>query len=165
MTSGFICFIAIATASLPDILSLFAIYFSSFTKSIASNGHTLTHIPQPLQCLKSKSRRLPSLTGIELSGQNGTQSIQCLHLSSLNTGIITLQSPVSTRRDVAGSYISAPVVTSCHVIFSLISLALVFIITTYPTFTSSMDFFSALIFPSMRFSFPRNLCWKDSFIS
>ena len=48
-TSGLICLIAVATASLPDIRSLIANYFSSFTKSIASNGQTFAQMPQPLQ--------------------------------------------------------------------------------------------------------------------
>lgn len=56
--------------------------------------------------LEIKINRFPSFTGMELSGQNGTQSIQCLHLSSVN-GIITRQSPVSTRRDVAAHTLRA----------------------------------------------------------
>ena len=49
ITSGLICFIAYATASLPLILSLIAIYFSSLFMVIALNGQTLAQTPQPLQ--------------------------------------------------------------------------------------------------------------------
>ena len=48
ITSGLICLMARATASLPDILSLIAIYLPSFIL-IAPKGHAFTQIPQPLQ--------------------------------------------------------------------------------------------------------------------
>ena len=67
MTSGLICLIACATASLPDI-RVFNIYLPSFIE-IAVKGHAFTQIPQPLQWSRSKSVRLPFTTGIELSGQ------------------------------------------------------------------------------------------------
>ena len=67
MTSGLICLIACATASLPDI-RVFNIYFPSFI-DIAVNGQAFTQMPHPLQWSRSKSVRFPSATGMELSGQ------------------------------------------------------------------------------------------------
>ena len=54
ITSGLICFIAKATASLPESLSLMPIflvppYFSSLTILMAPKGHVLAQMPQPLQ--------------------------------------------------------------------------------------------------------------------
>jgi hypothetical protein len=58
MTSGLICRMALATASLPDNLSLIDIYLSPIFISIAPDGQTLAQMPQPLQCAKSKSALL-----------------------------------------------------------------------------------------------------------
>jgi hypothetical protein len=53
ITSGFNCFMAKATASLPESLLSDSHnnppYFSSLTISIALNGQTAAQIPQPLQ--------------------------------------------------------------------------------------------------------------------
>ena len=44
-------------------------HYSSSFHTMASKGQAVMQTPQPLQCIRSNSPRLPSFTGIQLSGQ------------------------------------------------------------------------------------------------
>ncbi|MPN20773.1 hypothetical protein SDC9_168152 [bioreactor metagenome] len=54
---------------------------STSPKEMAPKGQTAAQMPQPLQCSKSSPAFFPSATRMELSGQKGTQSMQCRQAS------------------------------------------------------------------------------------
>ena len=94
----------------PDVMPAFPITPST----------EIPQIPQPLQWFRSKSRRLPPTTGMQLSGQTGAHNRQCTHLLSSMTGVAVLHSPVLNALEVPPPYTWLPGVISVYLLFSCI---------------------------------------------